>query len=81
MILGLFYPLALSEGVAPFYLENMHLPQVFMLCFLLFLLNIPAAAISPESELLCHLRTQGATYYLRMSLLLLSVFLARIISE
>lgn len=81
MIQCLFYPLALSEGVVPSYLENTHLPQVFMLCFLLSLLNIPATAISPESELLCHLRTQGARYYLRMSLLLLSVFLARIISK
>lgn len=81
MILCLFCLLALSEGVALFYLENMHLSQVFTLCFLLSLLNISATAISTKSELLCHLRTQGARYYLRMSLLLLSVFLARIISQ
>lgn len=61
--------------------ENRHVPQVFMLCFLLSLLNIPATTISTESALFYHLRAQNVRYYPRMSLLLLSVFLARILSE
>lgn len=61
--------------------EKEHVPRVFMLCFLLSLLNIPAAIISTESELLCHLRAQDVPYYPRMSLILLSLFLARILSE
>lgn len=59
----------------------MHVPQVFMLCFLLSLLNIPGTTISTESELPYHLRAQDVRYCPRMSLLLLSVFLARILFE
>jgi len=51
-------------------------------CFAFYsLLDISPTTVSTESELLYHLRSQDVRYYLRMSLLLLSVFLARILSE
>lgn len=40
----------------------MHVPQVFMLYFLLSLLNIPATTISTESELLYYLRPQNVRH-------------------
>lgn len=59
----------------------MHVPQVALLHFLFSLLNRPATTISIDSEFLEHLRAQDVRCYLRVALLLVSVFLARILSE